>query len=64
MRCDLEELRAHLVMVAELAVRDPIYLPIFERIEQMIAEAESKGNTLARVRAIAAQGAAAQSAMA
>lgn len=60
MRCDLEELRAHLVMVAELADHDPTYLPVFERLEQMIAEAESKGNTLARVRAMVA----AQSAMA
>lgn len=60
MVCDPEELRAHLAMVAKLAIADPAYLPIFERLELMISEAESKGNTLARIRAMVAR----QSAMA
>ncbi|MDP3341502.1 hypothetical protein [Frigidibacter sp.] len=60
MPCNLEELRAAHAKVAKLVIVDPVYVPVFERLELMIAEAESKGDVLARARAIAAR----QSAMA
>lgn len=55
MRCDPEELRAHLVTVAQLAVDDPAFLPYFHWLEAMIATAEARDDTMSRVRAVARQ---------
>ena len=41
-------------MAAALVVADPIYLPIFERIEYELAACEAKGDAVSRARAIAA----------
>ncbi|UVC11196.1 hypothetical protein IHQ71_11825 [Rhizobium sp. TH2] len=56
----LERLKAARVTVAQLLEEDPIYAPIFIRLENEIAAEEAKGDPLARARAIVAT----QSAMA
>jgi len=39
--------------VARLVVADPVYAPIFARLEAEIAEAEAAGDIVARARAVA-----------
>ena len=41
-------------MAAALVVSDPVYLPIFERIEFELAAYEATGDAVSRARAIAA----------
>ncbi len=41
-------------MAAALVIADPVYLPIFERIEHELAVFEAKGDAISRARAIAA----------
>jgi hypothetical protein len=56
---DLERLRSALETVAELVVVDPVYAPIFARLEAEIALEESalSNSILTRARAITAQSA-------
>lgn len=42
-------------MAAALVVSDPIYLPVFERIEHELVALEAKGDAISRARAIAAR---------
>ena len=39
--------------VAELVLMDPVYLPIFERLEKELLAAEAAGDAIARARAVA-----------
>lgn len=50
----LEELVRLRATVAKLVVRDPVYAPIFERLDREIAELETT-DPVARARAIAAR---------
>ncbi|WP_417268541.1 hypothetical protein [Celeribacter baekdonensis] len=56
---DLERLRAALGTVAKLVVADPVYVPIFTRLEAEIAQEEAlvANDIVARARAVAAQSA-------
>ncbi len=40
-------------MAAALVVSDPIYLPVFERIEHELSTFETKNDAISRARAIA-----------
>lgn len=40
--------------VAKLVLHDPVYIPIFERIEREIAALESQGDAISRAKAIVA----------
>ena len=42
-------------MAAALVVADPVYLPIFERIERELAVLDAHGDAISRARAIAAR---------
>ena len=59
MQTDLERLRAALETVAKLVVADPVYAPIFARLEAEIAQEEAllANDVVARARAVAAQSA-------
>jgi hypothetical protein len=54
---DLERLRAALDTVAKLVVADPVYAPIFSRLEADIAQEEAMlaNDVVARARAVTAQ---------
>ncbi len=54
---DLQRLYAARDKLAKLVLADPVYSPIFQRIEEEIAlaEAATHGDALARARAIARQ---------
>lgn len=54
---DLERLRAALDTVAKLVVADPVYAPIFSRLEADIAQEEAilANDVVARARAVTAQ---------
>ena len=56
---DLERLRAALKTVAKLVVANPVYAPIFSRLEAEIAQEEAllANDVVARARAVAAQNA-------
>ena len=54
-KSNLERLRAAYIMVAHLILHDPVYLPIFLRLEPEIAAAEIEGDVIYRARAIAAR---------
>lgn len=41
-------------MAAALVVADPVYLPLFERVERELALYESEDDAISRARAIAA----------
>lgn len=58
-KADLERLRRAHAKVARLVVADPVYAPIFIRLEAEIADAEAmlSGDILARARAVARQSA-------
>lgn len=60
MASDLDRIRAAHAKVAKLVIADPIYAPIFERLEQELALVEAEGDTVARAHAEVAR----QSAMA
>lgn len=51
----LAELQKMHRMAAALVVADPVYLPVFERIEHELAAYEAKGDAVSRARAIAAR---------
>jgi hypothetical protein len=53
MNLDLEKLKAAYSKAAQLLIADPVYLPIFERIESEIALFEKQGDTIQRAKAIA-----------
>ena len=57
MSTDLKSLQSAYRKVAALVLQDPVYLPIFERIEREIAavEAEAEGDVISRARAVAAR---------
>lgn len=48
---DLQEMHR---IVAELVIADPVYIPIFERIEREIAAMEKRDDAISRARAIVA----------
>tara|TARA_R110000737_G_scaffold322678_1_gene335063 strand:+ start:3376 stop:3561 length:186 start_codon:yes stop_codon:yes gene_type:complete len=50
----LERLSAAHHKVAQLVLIDPVYLPIFVRLEAEIVAAQTSSNTIARARAVAA----------
>lgn len=54
---DLQRLHAARETMAKLVLDNPVYVPIFQRIEEEIAHAEAatSGDALARARAIARQ---------
>lgn len=52
---EMERLRAALLTVAKLVDADPVYLPLFERLEVEIALDESMGDAITRARLIARQ---------
>ena len=55
-RNDLSRLRAAQAKVALLVIADPVYAPIFARLEIELAEAEAaeRGDVLAQARAVVA----------
>lgn len=53
MSVDLEKLKAAYSKAAALVVVDPVYLPVFERIEREIALFENQDDAIQRARAIA-----------
>ena len=52
---DLQRLNNALAKVAELVIDNPIYLPIFERLERELSALDAQSNALSRARAIAVQ---------
>lgn len=50
---DLTRLHRARDKVARLVVADPVYAPIFQRLESEIAEAEAAEDIVARARAVA-----------
>ncbi len=52
---EIERLRAALLKVAKLVDADPVYLPLFERLEVEIALDQSMGDAITRARLIARQ---------
>ncbi|RGP37736.1 hypothetical protein [Pseudotabrizicola alkalilacus] len=51
----LPELQKMHRMSAALVITDPVYLPVFERIEHELATYEAKDDAISRARAIAAR---------
>ncbi len=51
----LKSLQSAYTKVATLVLTDPVYLPIFVRIEREIAILESDGDAISRARAVAAR---------
>lgn len=56
LRSELDRLRSAHAVVAELVIEDPVYAPIFERLEQeiRIEEARQSPDLIARARAVVA----------
>ena len=52
---NIERLRAAYIKVAKLIIHDPVYVPIFLRLEAEIAAAEVEGDVISRARAVAAR---------
>ena len=52
---NIERLRAAYIKAATLTGHDPVYAPIFLRLETEIAAAEIEGDVISRARAIAAR---------
>lgn len=50
---DLEKLKAAYSKAAALVIEDPVYLPVFERIEREITLFEKQEDAIQRARAIA-----------
>lgn len=55
MSVDLETLKAAYVKVAALLIEDPVYLPVFERIEYEISVFEKQDDVILRAKAVAAR---------
>lgn len=55
MEVDLRTLQRMHKLAADLVLADPVYVPIFERIEREIAALEGQGDAIDRARAIAAR---------
>ena len=53
MSADLEKLKAAYAKAAALVIEDPVYLPVFERIEREIALFEKQDDAIQRAKAIA-----------
>lgn len=53
MSVDLEHLKAAYSKTAALVIEDPVYLPVFERIEREIAYYEKQDDVILRAKAIA-----------
>lgn len=53
MSVDLQQLKAAYAKVAVLVIEDPVYLPVFERIEREIALFEKQDDAIQRAKAIA-----------
>lgn len=53
MSTDLKNLKAAFKKVAALVIEDPVYVPVFERIEREIALFEKRDDAVSRARAIA-----------
>ena len=51
----LSDLQTMHRMAAALVVADPVYLPLFERIELELATHEAKDDAISRARAISAR---------
>lgn len=54
MNIELETLKEMHRKAALLMLRDPVYLPIFQRIERELAALEVEGDAISRARAAAA----------
>ena len=52
---ELERLKQARAKVAKLVLLDPVYLPIFERLEAELLAAETQTDAISRARAIAAR---------
>lgn len=52
---DIERLRAAYSKVTVLVMHDPVYVPIFLRLEEEIAASEITGDAICRARKIAAR---------
>ena len=52
---ELERLQAALETIAALIIDDPVYLPIFERLEREIELERNRADTMARARAVLRQ---------
>ena len=50
----LDDLKKMHLMAAALVITDPVYLPIFTRIEEELASWSSRDDAISRARAIAA----------
>ncbi|MEP2531189.1 hypothetical protein [Shimia sp.] len=53
MHVNLDTLQAAYSKAALLVIEDPVYLPVFERIEREIALFKNQGDTIQRAKAIA-----------
>jgi len=51
---DLKTLKEMHHKAALLILRDPVYLPIFQRVERELAALEVEGDAISRARAVAA----------
>ncbi len=51
----LERLQANYAKVAKLVILDPVYLPIFQRLEAELLAADTEADAIARARAVAAR---------
>lgn len=52
---DLAKLQAAQGILAELVIEDPVYIPVFERIEREISLLEHQQSAIERARAVAAR---------
>ena len=50
-----ERIRAAHAIMAKLVIQNPVYIPIFERLERELAVAEADGDIITRARNIVAQ---------
>lgn len=55
MQVDLKSLQSAYLKAAALVVEDPVYLPIFERIEYEIAVFERQDDVIQRAKAVVAR---------
>lgn len=53
MKTDLKSLQSAYLKVATLVVHNPVYLPIFERIDREIAALQASDDMIARALAVA-----------
>ena len=55
MNVNLKSLQSYRKKVAALVLDDPVYIPIFERIEHEIENLEKENDVISRARAITAR---------